>query len=155
MGELLPKSERASQDLSHEWRENEKWDGQKDYGRVSSNVGIVLDHNGEERAEPEALDLPVGLHSSPLLWSWALSTVRMNDNGDATAKICSSLMVAGFSLRDSEKNTDIQRELGVESFLFHSQEESAEVVQASDYYAYLVLSFGGFLDMSNRKETPG
>ena len=41
-------------------------------GAASAAVwGIVMDHNGEEGAEPEnkALHLPVNLHSNPQLWS--------------------------------------------------------------------------------------
>jgi len=43
--------------------------------------------------------------------------------------------VAGLSLRDRVRSSDIRRELGVEPLLLLMQKESAEMVRASDYDA--------------------
>lgn len=70
----------------HEWGENGAWHWQVDCCRVSSNVDIVLNHCGEDGAEPEgkAWNLLVSLCSNPHLWSWALGS----DQKNKTANTC-------------------------------------------------------------------
>ncbi len=64
--------------------------------------------------------------------------------------------VAGFSLRDRMRSSDIQRKLGVKPLLHCSRrKEPVEVVRASDQDASWAPSFGGVPGMSNWQETPG
>ena len=63
--------------------------------------------------------------------------------------------VVGLSLRERLRSSDIQREFGVESLLLCIERRPAEVLRASDQAASWARSIGGFLGMSNWKETPG
>lgn len=79
---------------------------------------IVLDHCGEDGAEPEdkAFDLPVDLRSSHHLWSWTL--VCDLKNWFRLWIQAAEMRVAGLTIGwIGIRRSDIQRELGVEPLL--------------------------------------
>ena len=90
-------------------------------GGISSNKGVVSNRGGEEGAEPqgEALSLP-SIYVPALTYGHELWVVTQRTRSWIEAAEMSFLCrVAGLSLRDRGRSSDIQRELRVELLILH------------------------------------